>query len=78
VDAGTAVGLGDRDAGDGAGEDAGKPAVAGLRGGVIGDELAVAQASGVTQVDIVVAAGELQEHLKACRVPVSPVAGRDR
>jgi len=78
VDAGAPVGLGDRDAGDSAGEDTGQPAVAGLRGGVVRDELAVAEAAGVAQVDVVVAAGELQQRLKARRVPVTAMPDGDR
>jgi hypothetical protein len=78
VDPGATVGLGERNAGNGAGQDGREPPVAGLGSGVVGDELAVAQSGGVAQVDVVVAAGELQEHLKARRVTVPAVPGGNR
>jgi hypothetical protein len=51
----------------------GQPAVAGLRRAVCGDEPSVAEAGGVAQVHVVVAADELKQHLHRPQVPLPAV-----
>ena len=75
ADLAAAVRFRDRDPWYRPGQEPGQPAVADRRLGVRRDESSVAEAGGVTEVHVVVAADELKQHLHGRRAPASAVAG---
>ena len=72
-----AVRFGDRDPGERAGEQAGQPPVPYRGAGVGGDQPAVPKPGRIPQVDVVVAADELQHCLDQDGAAASAVAGGD-